>query len=433
MAPHRPLVLSDPEPGMRRAGGANPVRSSAEYAVLEGPGYDGFLRTGDTAAGVSVTADGAMRVAAVYRCVQILAGAVAGAGPWKLVRTDGDRAEQVHDHHVARLFRRRPNRWQSWFEFMSMLEAHKLLRGNGYALMVRSGSRLVSLIPLHPDRMSPVQLPDLTIVYDYTKPTGQQVRFTQDEILHVRDLTTDGVKGISRLAMMRESLGLTLQAERYGARFFKNDTAIGSAFKMPAGSTLSDDAYSRLKDSLQTKAGADNAHQNIILEEGLDFVRLGLTNEDAQFLQLRQFQRSDLFMFFGVPPFLAGDTEKATSWGTGLEQQGGGFRIYTLDAELNAWKGAFKRDLLTEDEGETLSPTLDASSFQRATAKDQAEVDARSLGSGGHQPWMTVNEIRRSRGLNPIEGGDVLPPRAGADANPIQTTPETNNEPATTA
>lgn len=429
MAIPRPLVLSERETASSAPTGPR-VRSQVDYAELTGPGYEGFLRNGETAAGVAVTAESAMRVAAVYRCVSIIAGAIGGLS-WRLMREADGRREQVSEHPVAKLFRRRPNRWQSWFDFMSMLEAHKLLRGNGYAFKVISGSRVIGLIPLHPDRTNPIQLPDTTLVYEYIRPTGEKVVFRQDEVLHVRDLSWDGIKGLSRLAMMREAVGLAVQAERYGARLFKNDTALGSAFKMPEGKSLSDEAYARLKASLDENTGADNAHKNILLEEGLDFVRLGLTSQDAQFIEGRRFQRSDIFMFFGVPPFLAGDTEKSTSWGTGLEQQGGGFRMYTLQSEINAWKGSVKRDLLTEDEGEELQPDLDASDYQQATVKDQSDADAKALGAGGHQPWKTVNEVRKARGLNPIEGGDKLPDRPGATPAPNAT--EREDDPANAA
>jgi HK97 family phage portal protein len=400
------------------------VGASVDYSLINSPEQLGqALRMGsESAAGASVTPDSAIRVAAVYRCVDLRASALAclpvhviGEG------ADGQVGRKVPGHPLSRLLGSRPNRRHTSYEFRRLLGAHVLLRGNGYALKVRSGRRILELLPLHPDRVRVEEMPDLSIRYHYTRKDGAVTIFDQSDIFHLRDLSTDGVVGHSKIALMREAVGVALQAERFGARMFRNGMGVGGALKHPG--RLGDASYDRLRADMESRyAGADNAHRWMILEENMSIEKLGMTSEDMQFLDSRKFQRSEIAMFFGVPPHLIGDVEKTTSWGSGIEQQNLGFLQYTLGGDVQMWEQAIERDLVAEAEAPRIYVKLNVSGFLRAAAKDRAEYFSRALGAGGSPAWMTQNEVRALDDLPPVPGGDELPKPANT-AQPAAPSP----------
>jgi HK97 family phage portal protein len=401
------------------------AQASVEYTTISTPEeLASALRGGtETSSGAAVTPGLALQVGAVYRCVDLRATALACLPVHVIAeQADGSVGQKVSGHPIARLLAR-PNERHTSFEFRRLLATHVLMRGNGYALKVRSGRRVVALMPMHPDRVAVEELPDQTLRYRYTRKDGRQVVFAGADVLHLRDLSTDGVVGLSRISMMREAVGVALQAEKFGARMFKNGIGAGGAIKHPA--KLGDKAYERLKHDMHERyAGADNAHKWMILEEGMDVAKLGLTSQDMQFIDSRKFQRSEIAMFFGVPPHLIGDVEKTTSWGTGIEQQNLGFLQYTLGGDIAMWEQAIERDLLTEAEAPGIYVKLNVTGFLRAASKDRAEYYSRSLGAGGAPAWMTPNEVRALEDLPPVPGGDELPKPANSGTAAPHTDPQ---------
>jgi len=404
-------------PGLRGVG------ASVNYSTSEQIG-EALRGGGETAAGISVSSEAAMRVAAVYRCVDLRASALAclpihviGEGP------SGEVGSKVPGHPLARLLGSAPNRRHTSYEFRRLLGAHVLLRGNGYAMKVRSGRRVIELLPLQPDRVRVEEMSDLSLRYHYTRKDGSVIVLEQADVFHLRDLSTDGVVGHSKIGLMREALGVALQAERFGARMFKNGMGVGGALRHPG--KLSDPAHARLKHDMEQRyAGADNAHRWMVLEEGMEVEKLGMSSADMQFLDARKFQRSEIAMFFGVPPHLIGDVEKTTSWGSGIEQQNLGFLQYTLGGDVKMWEQAIERDLVSEAEAPRIYVKFNVSGFLRAAARDRAEYFSRALGSGGSTAWMTPNEVRALDDLPPIAGGDELPKPANTLAPP-RSAPET--------
>jgi hypothetical protein len=105
---------------------------------------------------------------------------------------------------------------------------------------------------------------------------------------------------------------------------------------------------------------------------------------DAQFLEGRKFQRSEIAMFFGVPPFLLGDVEKTTSWGSGIDSMGTAFVQYTAQDWITMWEQSIVRDLL--------DPRPRPGRLPRRRRPDARRHDrpgfyyARALGSGGGRP-----------------------------------------------
>lgn len=353
-------------------------------------------------AGLPVTAETAMRVGAVYACVGLIAGAVANLPLHIKRRVDADTREDAPDHEVWNLLRRRPNSWQTPSQFRRMQQAHLLLRGNNYALKVRSRGKIVALLPLDPDRMTVRQGDDMRITYEYLRRNGDTVKLTQDEVMHMVGLTLDGVTGVSVITYAREAIGLSMAQERHGATTFRNGARPSSVLRHPG--KLGKEGQENLRASLDAyRSGGEREGRALILEEGMEIQPISLTAEDAQWIESRKFSRSDIAMFFRVPPHMIGDTEKTTSWGTGIEQQSIGFVTYTLEDHLTTWEETINRDLIREPD---VYARFNRKALVRGDIKTRREFYASMLQWGVFSP----NDVRQLEDMNPREGGDIYYP-----------------------
>lgn len=414
-----PFGSSTPAP----APAANGVRAQ-DQAVgggqtidLTNPEHIEFLRTGGmSAAGAAVNEGSALRIGAAWRCVHIISGTVANTPLELMERVDEKTRQPAVDHPVRELIATRPNGWQTPQDFKRMLTAHVALRGNGYAYKLRGlNGRVQELWPMHPDRVEPRQDPaSMAVVYDITRPNGSHTTVTADEIFHIRGLTLDGVKGLGVLAFARETMGMALQGQRAASKMWKQGAMVGGVLETP--NTLSPEAHARLKQSLsERQSGAENAGKWMIAEEGLKVSDVGMSAADMQFLESRQFEVRQIAMFFGVAPHMIGDTEKSTSWGTGLADQRQGFMAYTIEDYLTAWEEGGRRDLLTRLETRSLYLRFNRAAIVRSDLKSRHESYARALQWG----WMNPDEVRALEDMNPRadgEGGQYYdPPNTAGD------------------
>ncbi|RUM97907.1 phage portal protein [Pseudaminobacter arsenicus] len=385
------------------------------------------LRAGSlTTSGAMVTPDKAMRVAAVYACVRIRSGVVANM-PLHIKRRVDDRTRKdASDHPLWSIFRRRPNRWQTPSQFKRMLTAHLLLRGNAYAMIVRSRGEVKELIPLHPDRVECKQLDDLALEYTYTRKDGRKVKLAQGEVFHLVGLTLDGVHGVSVIAYARETIGLSLVMEEHGAAMFRNGARVSMVLKHPE--KLGKEGLEFLKASLDDyRSGGESEGKALILEEGMSTEQIAMTSEDAQWIESRKFSRSDIAMFFGVPPHMIGDTEKSTSWGTGIDSQTQGFVTFSAEDDLTTWEETINRDLVADNDNDIYA-RFNRAALVKGDIKVRWEAHVKALQWG----VMSPNEIRALEDLNPRDDGDIFyppPNTAGGDKKEK----DDGDEPATAA
>lgn len=379
------------------------------------------LRTGGSSqTGVYVSASTAMKLSAVWRCVSIISGSVAML-PLKVYerRADGG-ADVAPAHPLYDLMYSAPNRWQTSYEWRRMSQQHLLLRGNAYSQIV-SGRRgpVDQLIPLHPDAVTPEQQPDMSIKYRVRfKDKGAPQTLFQDEIFHLIGLTDDGVKGMAVLDHARESIGLGLAQESYGARFFSQSSTPPGV--LLAKGRLKPEAANHIRDSwMAATAGSANQHKWPVLEEGFDLKQLsvGLTADQAQLIESREFSVSDIARWFGVPNHMVGETTKETSWGTGIEQMSMGFVRWGLMDWLTMWEHRIGFSLIVNPARFYAKFTVNA--LERGDLKTRSEA-LQVLRQNG---IITANEWRALEDMNPVDGpeGDALlwPVNfAPADANP---------------
>lgn len=356
-----------------------------------------------TASGVTITPDTAMQATTVYACVRILSETVASL-PLPLYRRTGDRGrERAVDHPLYTLLHDAPNPEMTSFELRETLMGHVLLWGNAYCDIQTDGAgRVTALWPLRPDRMA-VRRDKATglIVYDYTLPgTVTKVPLAADRILHIKGLSVNGLVGLPPIAMARQSIGLALATEEFGARFFSNNAQPGVVLEHPG--KLGEEAYNRLRESWsETHSGLSNAHRVAILEEGMKLDKIGIPPNDAQFLETRKFQAVEIARIFRVPPHLIGDLDRATFSNT--EQQSLEFVIHTIRPWLVRIEQAITRSLLMPAERRTYFAEFLVDGLLRGdtTSRYAAYATGRQWG------WLSINDVRTLENLNPVDGGDA--------------------------
>lgn len=408
---------SEPE-----AKSAYPVQAmageSAQFYGMEDPRLLEFIRAGGaglTEAGLSISPQVAMRNTTVLRCVSLISFAI-GMLPLHLRRkSDKNKAD---DHPLFRVLHRKPNAWQTSFEFRSLMQQRALVDGNAYALIVRSGNKILQLVPLATDSIKVVQRSDWTLEY-HLKRNGAETRILpQSDIFHLRyGMSDDGITGLSLVKQAAEAIALAMQTEKAAARLFRNGMIVGQVLKHK--DTLTPEVFDRLKASMAEREGAGNAHKTMILEEGMEIEGGGQSGRESQAIENRKHQIEEIARPFGVPRPLLGVDD--TSWGSGIDVLGQFFVRYGLNPWFEAWQQAIERSLLTEREADEYEAKFNAGALLRGSMKDQAEFFAKGLGSGGHQPWLHPDEPRDWMDL---PRRDDLPPAPG------QQTQGDGNEPS---
>lgn len=371
------------------------ARPRAEAAVgtlftgLDDPALLEFMREGGAGGVAASPGARSLRNMAILRCTTLISESI-GMLPLNLVLSGPEKAYATK-HPAYRLLKLKPNSWQTPYEFKQLLQLHVLLHGNAYARIIWSGARPIRMIPMEPLATKPRLNSMWEMVYDYTTPEGGMVTLPAREVLHLRDLSLDGVEGLSRIKLAREAIDLAQQAERAASRTFRTGVMAGGAIEVPA--ELSETAYTRMKGSLDSDyTGTENAGKWMLLEEGAKANKWASTGRESQQIENREHQIEEVARAFGVPrPLLMMDD---TSWGSGIEQLAIFFVQYALSHWFTVWEQALARVLLTEPELESMQFKFNEKALLRGTLKDQADFFAKALGAGGQAPWMTQNEVR---------------------------------------
>lgn len=345
--------------------------------------------------GASVTPRSAESVSAVYACVSAIAETIASL-PLILYRRDGgDGRSRASDHPLYRVLHDTPNGMQTALEFREQVQASVLLRGNGYAEIVRGHDGQVSeLLPIHADRVQVLRLDTGRLAYDATDDKGRQRRLLQDEVLHLRHRSDNGAVGISPISAAREVVELAIAERDHGSATFRNGTKASGVLKFPG--KLSPQQRSSIGESWSSQyAGAANAGKTPILEEGVDYTPLSMTLEDAEWIAARQFSVEEVCRLFRVPPTVVGDLRHGNySNSVEMARQ---FVTLTLRRHLTMWEQAISRCLLTEAGRVTYFAEHSVEGLLRGDSVARAQFYQRAIDDG----WMDTDEVRRLENLPP--------------------------------
>lgn len=382
-----------------------------------------------TAAGVMVNQASAMQVSAVYSCVSILSYDLAKLGASIFRGSRRGARQKASDHYLAGLLKQ-PAPWLTWFEFCAMMQCAVLLRGNGYAVILRDAKGYPrALVPINPDRVALWEAADGELFYMVTRSglhemavlRSEPLLIPSEDIFHLKALSLNGLLGLSPISMARESIGLAIAQEQLASRWAGNSAKPSGVLQ--TDQKLSPDAAKRLAEDWKTlNSGLYNAGKTAVLEQGLKWQQLSMTLQDMEFIAARQFQLAEIARVFRVPLHMLGEMQKGT--GSTITQQGQEYLNYSLSTWIEMWEQripfTFGLDL------DELFIEFDVDRLLRADIGTRYDANRVALGGAG---WMKINEIRAGEGLDDVDGGDTVlrpvntqpidaPIQVGAGQNP---------------
>jgi HK97 family phage portal protein len=375
--------------------------------ALGGSRYSFFF--GSTSAGKPVNEHTAMQMTAVYSCVRILSETLAGL-PLHVYRYNGSGGKEKNlKHPLYKLLHDEPNPEMTSFAFRETLMSHLLLWGNAYAQIIRNArGEVIALYPLMPNKMTVDRDSSGRLFYLYQRSAEvapslgkeNQVYLAPSDVLHIPGLGFDGLVGYSPIAMAKNAVGLAIATEEFGAKFFANGAAPGGVLEHPG--TIKDPQ--KVKESWNAAyQGSANAHRVAVLEEGMKYQPIGISPEQAQFLETRKFQINEIARIFRVPPHMLADLEKSSF--SNIEQQSLEFVKYTLDPWVVRWEQSMCRALLMESEKPTVFIKFNVDGLLRGDYVSRMSGYATARQNG----WMSANDIRE------LENLDRIPPELGGN------------------
>lgn len=375
-----------------------PVEARNFQSVFDpGSGYDygntGLIPSnasqyiGGFDSGVAVNDRTAMQQLAVYSCIKLLADIISTLPVDVFRGADASRVNLTPPPVIED-----PDPDLNGVEYNHQVVTSLAARGNSFEL-VTSRDKFeypVTRMPLHPDCVQVVRNWDDGRA-DY-RVHGELV--PRSDMIHIRRFTLPGeLQGLSPIRQAAQAIGISLAAERFGARFF-GDSATPSSVLESEGNVPDDEASRTMKSWMATHGGR---RAPALLSGGLKYRTISITPEESQFLATREFARSEIAMFFGIPPHMIGDHSKATSWGSGIEQLGIGFVKYTLLPWLRCMEATYSRVLLPR--GQFMRFNVNGLLRGDTASRYNSYTQARNAG------WLNVDEIRALEDMPPIPGG----------------------------
>jgi HK97 family phage portal protein len=350
-----------------------------------------------SAAGVRITSDNALQVTAVFSCLRILGETVASLPLHLLERMAEGGKRQAREVPLYRLLHQQPNDWQTSFEWREQAVLHIGLWGDAYSEIKGAGTG-TQLIPLHPSRMKVERIENGRLRYKYREDKGSETVYSQDQILHVRGPSDDGVHGISIVESCKDAIALARACELHGARFFGNGARPG--FVLSTDGQLNAEAREQLRSQWDRRhGGVGNSHSTAVLTGGLKPYEVPLVNNtDAQFLDARAFQLAEVARLFRVPMHLLG----VMNGGYGsIEHAGLDFVQHTILPWLRRFESAFMRDLIADDDRYQVE--FDVRGLLRGDAASRSAYYRAMWDIGA----LSTNDILELENRNPVEGGDT--------------------------
>lgn len=333
-----------------------------------------------------------LTVSTVFACVGLLSESIAQL-PMKVISNN----KELANHPLQKLINR-PNSFQTGFELREWMMTSLCLTGNAYLYIVRDGrGNPRELLPLRAGSVSVSQGSDWGLTFFVSCNNVNRVVPSQD-ILHIKYRTLDGVHGISPIGYARDSIALALSTQKYGNNYFKN-SATPKGILSYSGE-LTEEAAANLKESWQKAFAGDSSFTTAVLEDSLKYQPLSVSNEDAQFLQTREFTVAEIARIFRVPLHEIQCTTGTTSWGSGIEQMSIGFVSRTLMPWIRRIEEVFNTCLVPD--GENIEIRLNVEGFLRGDTASRYAAYATAIQNG----IMSPNECRAKERLEPYPGGE---------------------------
>ena len=369
------------------------------------------------ASGENVTPANAMRCSTVQAIVRALTNSIGSfpLGVFKELKDDDGKVtlEPLPSHSVMTLLRA-PNKRHTQTQYFRRCMTHVALWGNHISIKGQGGTGPIRFLrPVHPDSVTvkPGQ-DELEPIYRIQLAGGER-DFPANKILHITGgISVDGVMGLSPVDDAAEAIGLCLAAERLLAELYSNGAI--PAFLLTGGKFTSKEQYEVWIKSFEKTYGKGGDRGGVaMLPEGMDAKELTFKPMDAQLLEARKFQRTEIASVWGVPPHKLADLERATF--SNIEHQGVEFSQDVMLPYVRLFEQAMERDLLTiSDRRQGVVIRFDLDAAVRAAFKERVEGYTKLHSVGA----MSPNEIRAREGMNPRDdpaGDAYAEPQMGSN------------------
>lgn len=360
-----------------------------------------WLNGGESESGEYVTEETAMKMASVYACIRLLSQSVAKL-PLHTYSTKNGKKDREYIHPVAYLLETRPNPYMTPYEFKQTMEMHRQLYGNAYAeIQFGRDGYPKGLWILNPSVTDVVtdEKNHGKVWYTTVLPDGQAVKLKFENVLHIKNIGITGIKGMSPISVARETIGSQMASQKYVSKFYKNGTTAKGVLTVP-GVTLKPEAKKIVREEWEKmNTGMTNANRIAILDSGITYQDLTMSQADAQFIETQKLNTTDIARIYNVPPHLIGDLEHATF--SNIEHQSISFVKNTLQPLLVSWEQAIQYQLFTPTEQKRYYCKYNVDSELRGDSKSRAEYYEIMERIGAYN----IDEIRNKEDLPELENG----------------------------
>lgn len=353
-----------------------------------------------SATGKTITVNKAMRLAACWSCVRLISETIATLPLGLYMRQADDGRKVASDNDLHWIINTNPNSRMTAVQFWEAVVASMLLRGNAFVEIVRIGSRIVALEFLLPNRMDLDVADNGEILYRYREKNGQLRDIPTSNMMHIPAFSLDGQIGLSPIAYGADVFGAAMSAEDVAGSTFKNGMHQTVAFEV--NKTLTPKQRDDFRDYVQRISGAMNAGKSPVLEEGVSAKVIGINPVDAQLLESREYSAEEICRFYMVDPTLVGYSDKASNWGTGLEQKLLRFLTFTLRSYMRRIEEGINRNLLTSTQRRQIYAEFSIEGLLRADSAGRATLYSQMVQNGIY----TRDECRMKENL-PRMGGNA--------------------------
>ena len=352
---------------------------------------------GSSLAGATVTPETAIQLPGVYSAVRLISETVASL-PLQVFEST-DTKQILKSHPIYRLIHDKPNKFMTSYQWRQLVMTDVLLWGNHYSLISeRVSERPTQLTPFRPKDVKPL-MQDGKLWYVFRTQEGEMVTDSSN-VVHIKGLGFDGIKGKSVITIARENLGLGIAEQQTGANFYGKGMQLDYAIE--GSGQLSEEGLKRLRATMNTYTGARGERNFLPLDAGMTIKPMGVPPQDAQFLESRKFSVTDIARLFRVPPPLLYDLERATF--SNISELVLSFVKFSLTPWLVNFESELNDKLFFESEKETIYAEFNVDGLLRGDAKQRAESNKIAIQNG----WMNPNEVRSRENMNGYDGGDTF-------------------------
>ncbi|MBX9667283.1 MAG: phage portal protein, partial [Candidatus Obscuribacterales bacterium] len=363
-----------------------------------------LLSSEKTVTGEKISPEKALGMSAVFTCVNVIANSLATLPLVLYKRTGkGKGQREIADWHpVYKVLTMACNRYDVPFDFMHLAATNLCLNGNVFIEVLVNGRNDVNeLFLLTAEYVKIETLRNGDRRYTYKEPGKPEELLDQDKLIHVRGLSTDGVLGKSPITQAREAIALGLTLERFQAEFMANDATPRGILKSEQP-LLTMDQRDKVRHEWQKSQGGRNRNRIAVMDGNFDYQQIGMSLEDAQFIESRKFQLEEVARWYNVPPHKVGLLDRATN--NNIEHQGKEFESDCLDPYLTKFEQRFSFILLSPKErNEGYFLEFDREDLDRADSDAKENRVSKRILTG---QW-SFNEARASRNEPPFKEGDM--------------------------